>query len=200
MTYLHRAAAYAVALAVVVCWLPVACADEPEAEAPKIGQPMNLGGFEKGLPLAIGGGITVGVLCAGFFLLNAKKPQAKASFDQDPYYEPPPSRVVAAPNPLRYFAMPILFVALLAAVVPLGYSIWNSLPDGKQIVTPPKPAQFDVGTPMTGLKMIDISQFKTMDPPKFSMPIPTPGPPQVRSVTQPPPVRIPSIQPIGGRR
>jgi hypothetical protein len=175
-----------VALAIIVCALPAtAVAGEPIPEDPQPVQKLNLGGFEKSLPMAIGGGITVGVLMLGFFFLNAKKPQPVASPDWQSGNEPLPPHVVGGTNPLRYLVAPILFLTLLAAAVPLGFSILKGMPGAKALWTPPTSQFVAPGMPIavgTPLAPIDINDFKRM-------PIPSPI---VNTLPPlPPPIRLP---------
>jgi hypothetical protein len=71
-------------LSFVICLFPSrAVATEPDEHEPKTEGKLYLGGFEKSLPLAIGGGITVGIVWAGFFLLNTNQPEPRASASRD---------------------------------------------------------------------------------------------------------------------
>jgi hypothetical protein len=134
-----RAVLCTVALPIVVwSFAGIAAAGEPEPEAPKAGQLPNLGDFEKNIPLAIGGGITAGVLLVGFLVFNARKPQRPPSLDQPVDPDHLPGDVVGGPSPLRYFVMPVLLVALLAAGIPVGYSVWKSMPDAESLFAPTK--------------------------------------------------------------
>jgi hypothetical protein len=181
-----RATLCAVALPIVVwSFAGVAAAAEPEPDAPKAGELPNFGGFEKSIPLAIGGGITVGVLWVGFLVLNAKKPQRAQSFDQQMDPDHLPADVVGSPSPLRYFVLPVLFVALLAVGIPLGYSIWKSLPD-TPLIMPPKGA----------LQPVPIDfQPSPVDYTKFKF-VPIPAPPAIHVPPYtPPPVRVPVVTP-----
>jgi hypothetical protein len=176
-----RAALCAVALPIVVwSFAGAAAAAEPEPEAPKAGQLPNLGGFENSIPLAIGGGITVGVLLVGFLVLNAKKPQPPPSLDQPIDPDHLPGDVVGGPSPLRYFVMPVVLVALLAVGIPLGYSVWKSFPDTESLFTHTKEALQQMhGAPPPP---VDSNRFR------FA---PIPAPPAIGH--PPAPVRDPAV-------
>jgi hypothetical protein len=198
-----RAILCAVALPIVVwSFAGIAAAAEPESQDPKLGQLPDLGGFDKSIPLAIGGGITVGVLVVGFFLLNLKKPQPRtveSSFNEefDPRTLPPPG--VGSPNPLRYFAMPVLFVALIAVFLPLGYSVWKSLPDTDSVFTPTKLQPVDF--PKAPFDLTDFKIAPLPPPPTFDIKrtivIPVPAPPRIVPMQMPPPIPIPGPPRMG---
>jgi hypothetical protein len=182
----------AAAPCIVACLLPIAAiAAEPDADSPKAdgGLPI-LGGFENTLPLMIGGGITVGVLMIGFFVLNAGRSEPRRTVDSTGTVQQLPPDVVPGANPLRFFAMPVVFLILLAVALPLGYSIWKSMPEGKDLVTPPPftPIDMKPGYDMSKLQIAPLPPPPQFDPPKFSMP-------PVRMPAPPPPIRVPTITP-----
>jgi hypothetical protein len=178
-------------LSLIVCLFPGAVAAvEPEASPPQNEGKLYLGGFEKSLPIAIGGGITVGILWAGFFLLNARQPESGKSSGQEYVTEQLPPDVVPAPNPLRYLAVPVLTLVLLAMALPLGYSIWTSLPDRYQLVTPPKQAPLFTPGPSIEAKFVPLPESSL----KFS-PSGPPIPICIQQLPPPPPIRVPVITP-----
>jgi hypothetical protein len=167
-------------LAIVVCSIPRAAAAEPEGGRPNVEPRAEPGVLEKNLPLVVGGVSTVFILGVGFVLLSGKRAESRPK----EYAEPLPPDVVQAPNPLRYLVAPAAFVVLLAVGLPLGYSIWNSMPTSKSLIGPSVTMPPANGFHGTGIEPVQFPEFKVtplpLNPtvnfnPPPRMPQPAPG-------------------------
>lgn len=165
----------------------VASAAEPQADVAK-----NDPGLGNILPVVIGGAITLGILGAGLILMGPKPKPRGTPTEKDPTYpDDLPRDLVSSSIPLRYFVAPIGLAVLLAVLLPLGYSVWGSMPEWDKNF--PKPQNVNLKLPPPP----DWSNTTTIDlrPPEFTMPQAPSGPTKfhVQYIQPPPPARMPTI-------